>query len=97
MEYSSCLPLHPPRYVVVSKSISKFTITQDVKDKNTDVIISIIYDLINGTTDEVFINNIEKANNECIEKNSFSKKFKACINNIPPEETHPTRNNPAPK
>ncbi|EBP8879413.1 hypothetical protein AC340_05840 [Salmonella enterica subsp. enterica] len=86
-----------PRYVVVSKSISKFTITQDVKDKNTDVLISIIYDLINGTTDEVFINNIEKASIECIEKNSFSKKFKACINNIPPEETHPTRNTPDPK
>lgn len=62
-----------PRYVVVSKSISKFTITQDVKDKNTDVIISIIYDLINGTTDEVLLITLKKQTMNVLRRIVFQK------------------------
>ncbi|HDC2125825.1 TPA: hypothetical protein O7X39_004480 [Salmonella enterica] len=86
-----------PQYVVVSKSISRFEITHDIKDKNVNILISIIYDMINGSAIEHYLDKQEEAENKYIEKNSFSKKFKARINNIPPEEIHPTRNTPNPK
>ncbi len=81
-------------YVVVSKTISKFDITHDIKDKNTDILISIIYDMINGSTAKYYINNQDEAEKECINENRFSKKFKNFIDKISPEEINSVKNNP---
>ncbi len=56
-------------YVVVSKTISKFDITHDTKDKNINILISIIYDMINGNTTKYYINNQDEADKECINEN----------------------------
>lgn len=83
-------------HVVVSKIISKFDITHDIKDKNINILISIIYDMINGNTTKYYINNQDEAEKECINENRFSKKFKNCIDNISPEEINLVKNNPNP-
>lgn len=83
-------------YVVVSKIISKFDITHDIKDKKINILISIIYDMINGNTTKYYINNQDKAEKECINENRFSKKFKKCIDKIPPEEINLVKKNPNP-
>ncbi|WP_033576552.1 hypothetical protein [Dickeya chrysanthemi] len=71
-------------YVVVSKLIPKYDITHDIEDKNLSILISVIYDMINGNTAEYYINNQEEAERKCIEKNKFSMKFVKAIDNIPP-------------
>ena len=88
--------LHP-NYVVVSKLISKFDITHDSRDKNINILISVIYDLDNGNTIEYYINNQEEAEKKCIEKNRFSRKFKNRIDNISPEEIRSAKDNHKPK
>lgn len=81
-------------YVVVSKTISKFDITHDIKDKNINILISIIYDMINGNTTKYYINNQDEAEKECINENIFSKKFKNCIDKISSEGINSIKNNP---
>lgn len=72
-------------YVVVSKLIPKFDITHDIEDKNLSILISVIYDIINGNTTECYINNQEEAERKCIERNKFSRKFVKAIDNISPK------------
>ncbi|MDJ4921038.1 hypothetical protein LEJ48_03210 [Salmonella enterica] len=81
-------------YVVVSKTISKFDITHDIKYKNINILISIIYDMINGNTTKYYINNQDEAEKECINENRFSKKFKNCIGQFSSEEINSIKNNP---
>lgn len=88
--------LHP-NYVVVSKLISKFDITHDSRDENINILISVIYDLDNGNTIEYYINNQEEAEEKCIEKHRFSRKFKNHIDNISSEETRSAKDNHKPK
>lgn len=88
--------LHP-NYVVVSKLISKFDITHDSRDENINILISVIYDLDNGNTIEYYINNQEEAEEKCIVKNRFSRKFKIRIDNISSEETRSAKDNHKPK
>lgn len=86
-----------PQYVVVSKLISKSDITHDVRDKNINILISIIYDIINNNTFECYIDNNGEAENKCIEKNNFSKKFKTRIDNISSGDIRTSLNTHNPK